>query len=378
MSLVAWLCLVPAGAPATAARAAQWSIATSPNVGPQSNALSGLACSSATACKAVGFAYNSTSLARSLIESWNGTSWSINSSPNGGPADNYLTAVSCTSAWSCRAVGFYTIAGGVTRTLIESWNGTTWVITPSPNNGTQNNRLDGISCVSATSCVAVGQALLGSPSVGSTLIESWNGSTWSISTSPNSGTQDNRLMGVSCVPTGSCTAVGSFLGPGSEQTLVETLSGGAWSIVPSPNNGAFDDLLAVGCPSASSCTAVGFSLGATAAQTLVEAWNGSAWAIIPSPNSGSYDNELNAVSCATATACHAVGYAAGISGGSYRTLIEFWNGQTWSITSSPSTGSGNNVLNGTSCLATIACKAAGTYLSATHPPISRTLVESYG
>ncbi len=84
-------------------------------------------------------------------------SWSIVPSPNNGTNDNDLLGVSCASARSCKAVGFYTNEIGVNQTLIESWNGISWSVVPSPDNGTAYNVLIGVSCRRAgKSCTAVG------------------------------------------------------------------------------------------------------------------------------------------------------------------------------------------------------------------------------
>ena len=52
-------------------------------------------CTSSTACTAVGVSYDS-SVAESLVETWNGTSWSTVSSPDPSGSYNYLAGVSCT------------------------------------------------------------------------------------------------------------------------------------------------------------------------------------------------------------------------------------------------------------------------------------------
>jgi hypothetical protein len=43
-------------------------------------------------------------------------------------------------------------------TLAEAWNGTSWSIQDTPNPAATSNALDGVSCVTADSCVAVGSA----------------------------------------------------------------------------------------------------------------------------------------------------------------------------------------------------------------------------
>ena len=84
--------------------------------------------------------------------------------------------------------------------------------------------LRGVSCPSTTSCFAVGDTY----TVDGTLVEHWNGSHWSIMTSPNhtgSTTRLNGLNGVSCPNTTNCFAVGFYqllsLGETIDKTLVE-------------------------------------------------------------------------------------------------------------------------------------------------------------
>jgi hypothetical protein len=197
-----------------------WSVSPSPNRGTGDNVLNGVSCVSATACTAAGYSINSSGVYRTLIESWDGTSWSVVPSPNPTVRRRYLYGVSCVSATACTAAGYSTNASGVSGTLIESWDGTSWAIVPSPNPGTGFNGLFGVSCVSATACTAAG-----SSSSSGTLIESWDGTSWSIvpSPSPGSGTASNVFFGVSCISPTACTAAGSYYSPtlGTSKTLVE-------------------------------------------------------------------------------------------------------------------------------------------------------------
>ncbi len=84
------------------------------------------------------------------------SSWSIVSSPNSGTGGNGLVGVACASSNSCTAVGNYANSSGTSQTLIESWNGSGWSIVPSPNIGTHVNYLDAVACISSSSCTAVG------------------------------------------------------------------------------------------------------------------------------------------------------------------------------------------------------------------------------
>jgi hypothetical protein len=203
--------------------------------------------------------------------------WAVVDSPNQGSGSSYLFGVACISSMSCTAVGYYLPAGStIAQTLVESWNGTAWTITPSPNQGSGNNVLNAVACASSVSCVAVGYFEF--PGRLETLVETWNGTTWTITPSPNVGADSNELNGVACLTSTSCVAVGSYQDASlANQTLVETWNGSAWTVAISPNRAsAANALEGISCKSATSCIAVGYSQGSSIAQTLVESWNGTA------------------------------------------------------------------------------------------------------
>ena len=298
-----------------------WSIVTSPNTG----AFSGVTCASAPDCWAVGD-YFKGNFQQTLIEHWNGTVWSIVTSPNtSATQSNELSRVTCTSASDCWAVGSYN-TGGVDQTLIEHWNGTVWSIVTSPNtSATQDNLLFDVTCSSASDCWAVGYDTV---FIFHTLIEHWNGTVWSIVTSPNA-TRTNLLYGVTCTSTSDCWAVGYDIPdiPGVlGQTLIERWNGTAWSIVTSPNASTTNRLFGVTCTSASNCWAVG-EYEYSYFHTLTEHWNGTAWSIVNSANASTTPqfNRLLGVTCASASNCWAVGtYFTGsiLKGPVNHTLIE--------------------------------------------------------
>ena len=204
--------LVLLGTSPATAQSAAWSVVPSPSPGTKT-VLDAVSCISATACTATGNHGNST-----LIESWNGTSWSVVPSPNPGiTGDHTLFSVSCVSATFCAATGRHHVGGG-NGTLVESWNGTTWSAVPSPSLQSQSD-LNGVSCVSAAFCIAVG-VHFGSTGISRTMIEAWNGTSWSIVPSPNQGTQ-SLLDGVSCAA-GTCMATGSYTSGTSSITLTES------------------------------------------------------------------------------------------------------------------------------------------------------------
>ncbi len=246
-----------------------WAIVPSPSTSAAlQNVLNSVSCVSASDCWAVGFA-NTGTTNQTLIEHWGGTGWSIVPSPNTAAEPNELYSITCVSVSDCWAVG--TAFNGTTfQTLTEQWNGAGWAIVPSPNtSATLSNSLNSISCVSASDCWAVGTANNGTTN--QTLIEQWNGTGWSIAPSPSTNaTLDNVLNGVSCVSASDCWAVGFASSGTALQTLIEQWNGTGWSIAPSPSTNATlaNILNSVSCVSASDCWTAGRANNGTALQTL--------------------------------------------------------------------------------------------------------------
>src|SRR5688500_7541957 len=86
----------------------QWVAANTPNVGAGDNALTGVSVISSSEAWAVGFYTDTTTgIAQTLVEKFNGSTWSIIPSPNMGPGDNYLQAVAARTSSDIWAVGYY-------------------------------------------------------------------------------------------------------------------------------------------------------------------------------------------------------------------------------------------------------------------------------
>jgi len=102
----------------------------------------------------------------------------------------------------------------------------------------------------------------------------------------------------------------------------------------------------VSAGSAASAWAVGYTGGAGTFRTMVQRWNGSRWAVVPSPNVSSLDNVLSGVDTVSADDAWAVGYAnrATSRGLFHRSLIEHWNGSTWRVVPAPQAGTEDNDL----------------------------------
>ena len=315
---------------------AQWSVVASPNRLGGAN-LAGVAAISASVVWAVGF-----DASGALTEHWNGTQWSFVTNPNQGTS-HFLNGVAALSTSNVWVVGDYVTSSGNFDTLTEHWNGSTWRIVPSPNTASQLNDLLGVAVVSAKNIWAVGDSNAGQY----TLIEHWDGTAWSIIPSPSPGVNGNSLNGIVAVSATDVWAVGyQYDSNGVQQTLIEQWNGSNWSVVSSPNPGSILNVLTgVTALSASDVWAVGYHDGNNTTQTLIEHWNGTQWSVVSSPNAASGGSSLNAVSAPSAGNLWAVG-TYGTLFGVYYTLIERWDGHAWNIVTSPSPGSAGSILNG--------------------------------
>jgi hypothetical protein len=214
--------------------------------------LNGVSCAAATACLAVGASAINAADVSPLAEAWNGSSWTIMPTPRpAGVTYATLAAVSCASTTACIAVGSFSRCGGcggANSALVERWDGTSWTIQSTP--GPPFSTLTGASCTSATACVAVGSS---SPTVAgadTALVERWDGNSWTSQNTPSP--PGSTLTSVSCTSATACEAVGSS----GLTTLAEGWDGSNWTIQSTPNTTG-DTLSGVSCTSATACQAVG-------------------------------------------------------------------------------------------------------------------------
>jgi hypothetical protein len=206
-----------------------WAIQTTPNPsGATASHLNNVSCTAATACTAAGDYTNGSGTEVTLSERWNGSTWAVRATPNpSGAVASSLSGVSCTAATACSAAGFYINGSGTELTLAESWNGTSWAIQPTPNPaGATSSALSGLSCTAAAACTAVGD-YRNVAGTNVTLAEAWNGTSWGVQSTPNpSSSTGSFLYGVSCTAAASCTAAGVFFltRAGAPRTLAERFS----------------------------------------------------------------------------------------------------------------------------------------------------------
>jgi hypothetical protein len=355
--------LAPPGLPARSAASSAWKVQATPNPLPEQGQLLADSCTSSTACTAVGVAVSSSDAGVTLADAWNGTMWQVQKTPNPtGSTDPALTGVACSAASACTAVGSYTNSSGAQVPLAEAWNGTTWKLQTIANpTGSTSSGLYGVACSSASACTAVG-SYTNSSGAEVPLAEAWNGASWTVQATPNpTGGTFSTLNGVACSAENACTAVGSYTNSSDAQvTLAEAWNGTTWEVqnTPNPTGGSLPVLSGVACAAAKACTAVGSYNN----KTLAEAWNGASWTIQNTQNpTGDESSALSGVACSAANACTAVGPEYNRSGVGV-TMAEVWNGTSWKLQATPNPAdSSESYLDGVACSAAKACEAVGSY-----------------
>jgi len=217
-----------------------WSVIPSPNPAGKANLFFSVTAITAVDAWAAGLSQDpTTGILQTLIEQWNGTMWSIVPSVNPGSGNNALYGISAASEHDVWAVGDDQDGlDGIAHTLIEHWDGSAWVAISSPNRGAGSNVLASIDAIAAHDIWAAGYAQNGPSGASQTLIERWNGAAWTVEPTPNPGPRDNEFFSIAALNDHAIWAAGNFQDPsGNLHTLTERWNGTAWTIESTPNPG---------------------------------------------------------------------------------------------------------------------------------------------
>jgi hypothetical protein len=302
-------------------------------------------------------------------------SWKVVASPNAGTQANSLSGVGAVADNDVWAVGWaWNNRLSAYRTLIEHWNGASWSMVKSPNATNGYNLLNGVAVIAANDVWTVGQAANGSTY--STLVERWNGAGWSIVPSPNVAGSSSVLTAISVVSANDIWAVGYSTDSNfNNYSLTMHWNGATWSIVPSPTVD-HDILFAVDAVASNDVWAVGRSKpgGYGEDRTLTLHWDGSIWNVVASPNDSSNDNILFGVAAVTSNDVWAVGNAS-----SLKTLAIHWDGASWSVIPTPALDPNdtNPVLVGIVALSSDNIWTAGQFIVPVEGSAQFTLTENW-
>lgn len=327
-----------------------WFVVPSPTIGNFDNNLAAVSAGSATDAWAVGayYAPSNTNILVSMAEHFDGSTWTEFPLSNVGPNQNTLLAVSELPSGHAWAAGFYINAEYQQQTLIQHYDGTSWSILPSPSPGARQNILYGIAAISDTDVWAVGgdQDAAG---LWQTLAEHYDGTSWTVQSSVDPpGTSGNQFYAVTAVSTSSVYATGQQSGAAfPSQVLTEHWDGKHWSVLPTPVDATAtpvplgitgnDSLLSVVGDAENSLNPY---------TTFVASGAPGSLSVLTTPSQGTGENDLFAATTAADGTAWAVGWVVDPSSLNHLTLaLQGVNG-TWSLVSSPSPGTGDNGLAG--------------------------------
>ena len=342
--------------------------------------------------------------AASMASGWSSTGATL---PANAAANTVVSLgqVSCGSAGDCGAVGTYGDTSNGQDGLLVTETAGIWqpAVEAEPPAGALARpfvTVSSVSCPAAGSCSAVGEyADSSNHRQGMLLTESsgmWQ-SPGVIASLPANASVDASVLlsSVSCVATGECAAVGSYLDSGGNtRGLLLTESAGVWgtgvqAIVPANAGSSGLALTSVSCTSAGNCSAVGKyrdSSGDFQGLLLTETagtWQPGIEASLPANAASNPGVTLSSVSCAAAGECSAVGtYTDGSSNGQGLLLIEtagVWQPAVEASTPANALGSGQDIaLGSVSCGAAGDCSAVGTYIDSSNATQGLLVTESAG
>jgi hypothetical protein len=339
----------PAGASTTPQRTAVDAVAATNGAAVSISAVS------STDVWAAGYALTGDNAPSPLAEHWDGTGWHVTKTRL--PADRpfgQLNAISALASDDVWAVGASeAVQFGTMQALAEHWNGKRWKIVPMPEpDGATWTELRSVVAVAPDDVWAVGYYFGGD---GGSLIAHWDGTAWSLVDAADPvNAFTPSLQGVSAVSSTNVWATGFYFDEiGAGVTLVEHWNGKRWKLVDSPNvEGApATELTSIAARSAKDVWATGFyTVTGSTFLSLTEHWDGTQWTIVDSPNPPDSQNSyLYGVDVLSTRDAWAVGYY--LSGSNYHPFTEHWNGKKWKLVNTPDPG-GSSYLYGIDALTT--------------------------
>ena len=300
-----------------------------------------------------------------------GTWATVSSVPNGGPALYAIDAITTNDVW---AVG----QGSDYLTHAQHWDGSTWTRVPTPNvAGSFLSTLRGVAAVSSRDVWAVGDNSGGTP-----LIVHWDGTAWTPSPLPPL-TGYSALNGVTAVAANDVWAVGST---NSNRTLIVHWNGTAWSVVASPNPSTttlpYNFLNAVHATSANDVWAVGtYARKGKSPQTLTLRWNGARWRQVATPAlTGPSGLDVYSRFLGVTATSPSDAWAVGTVGN--QPLAMRFNGTAWSVVSTPNAPYEQGFLYDVDAIAADDVWAVGVsqrvfYFNENQPTYSASLIEHF-
>jgi hypothetical protein len=289
------------------------------------------------------------------------------------------TSVSCASAGNCGAGGSYRDGSDHFQAFVVSqrnghWGAAKQVPGTAVLNKGGNAATTSVSCTSAGSCSAGGFYRGASGRLQALVVSEKNGTWRAAKQVPGSGMLNSggeaETLSVSCASPGNCSAGGYFTGgSGHRQAFVAAQRRGAWGrAMEVPGTGALNkggsaETLTISCASAGNCSAGGFyAVASGRIQAFVVSQRNGLWGKAKEvPGTAAMNRGGNArilsVSCASAGNCSAGGSYVGTSGRFQAFVVSQRNGLWGTAKQVPGTGPLN--IGGQAETLSVSCASAG-------------------
>jgi hypothetical protein len=233
------------------------------------------------------------------------------------------------------------------------------------------NELFGVEAVSANDVWAVGRSGDESTGVVATLIEHYDGNTWSVADAPAMIGEQAGLYAVSAAGPDDVWAVGRYgvsqhwngkhwrtvsypVHTSQLNAVLDTAPGDAWAVSQEGFIGHWNgsDWTSQGAVPVTLNDISGttssdlWAVGSGGTDTHAYHWDGAAWTAVPVPHSGGYNYNLEGVDAITSTDVWAVGYKhrSPRHGNQAVPLLKHWNGQSWTTSRRPDGSDGLTLL----------------------------------
>jgi hypothetical protein len=256
---------------------------------------------------------------------------SLLSAKSGSASVTGLSVLNPGDAWE---IGFVSPPSGHQRPLVEHWDGGSWTKATIPPAGGIDSDLEGVSGVASDDVWATGEWVPKSGII-RTLVDHWNGTSWSIVPSPSKGTDSSDLSAVSADAADDAWAVGLYFTGTGEQPLAEHYTGGVWSIhaMPAPTTYSYNEGVYADSPTDA------WVVGNTASSIYSEHWNGTSWHLVATAAVGTPRSYTNGMSGSGPDDVWLGGETDDPVTGPHP-LVEHWDGSAWSVSLSSTTAGG--------------------------------------
>jgi hypothetical protein len=328
-------------------------------------------CPAVNSCMAVGSASGaSPELVQSFYDRWNGTSWTTAKIPQpfiGGEVSNF-NGVSCVTASDCWAVGQAddVYANGY-RAVFAHWNGTEWqtsvIAKPA---GAKHVMANSISCPASNFCVATG-SLETTASQKREVALRWDGTSWTYMTTPPIGSATYLTLGrVDCTSVSNCYASGVYFEGENQVVFASHWNGVGWSreILYTYSGGGLTRLYSIHCLSGTGlCVSGGAIMNEGKSVPLFAKTSGSGWTLSALPGvplSTDKTSNFGGVACGSESLCEGVGSAESAAGVLLPIAARLRSDGVWERQTPPTLTETRATFSDLSCVSATYCMAVGT------------------